>query len=612
MATATIAGLTWASDVVVLNPATISGNVAFSDTIQSYTVYAYPSTGGQPAQQSFPAPAPAMYSLTVEGGDPAVGAGKDYQLAIGTYFQGIRPSAGAYLQIFKNATVHVSSPDGNATGVDFTPTTSHVNASIEVQGGTVESYNMSAWCNTSDAQYSGQAYESIPSPYPESVTSWIVMGPCSQASASGTAYVVADDGTAIQHQLETQTVDLSLGTVDWLVDLTDTGTLAGNVSLTSTSGVGSVSVFYYGTYGTPSYGTSGAITTSSPPGSPYVATYSGTVPSGTYDVFAQICTQNGSSCADTATSQVTISHTSSPPVNFSDTLAPTQIPLAVTGFYDNTSLSYSQLELSRPDPSQEVGLSAYSSLQNGTYNFGLPTGSWNFSYLYLGITDNTDPNLAAQSSLNRYHYNDPDHPPFSVASGTPSTPPSEQVTLVKSNLYFQVGSADGGSINVSSPNVTAYKYDYNADNSLKTYFQVYATGSSTPKPIAGLTMIAEPGTYTLDARATVNGTLTPFGGTTITFGAPLQTNPTTTPEQLVLTPPGQALEVDVTYNNVSTGGITTMVQSELGPSPPEGLSVGCDDTLGGNNSGNTLCPPVYYDIKTNATWSGQTEVCIKH
>jgi hypothetical protein len=162
---------------------------------------------------------------------------------------------------------------------------------------------------------------------------------------------------------------------------------------------------------------------------------------------------------------------------------------------------------------------------------------------------------------------------------------------------------------VSSPSISAFKYDYNPDTSLKSASQVNASGSTTGKPLSKVTVVAEPGTYTLDARAIVNGASTSFGGTTITFGAPAPTTTAGSPVVL-MSQQDSGLQLDLTFASITRPGVSSMVESLLGPAPPAGIKAACDPNDAGEGLG-LPCAPIYYDLRTTAQWGGLTKVCVR-
>jgi hypothetical protein len=65
------------------------------------------------------------------------------------------------------------------------------------------------------------------------------------------------------------------------------------------------------------------------------------------------------------------------------------------------------------------------------------------------------------------------------------------------------------------------------------------------------------------------------------------------------------LKLTLNFDQVNTAGITTVVESPLGPAPPEGFRSACA------MNDDITCDPVYYDIKSSAQWSGNTKICIR-
>jgi hypothetical protein len=119
-------------------------------------------------------------------------------------------------------------------------------------------------------------------------------------------------------------------------------------------------------------------------------------------------------------------------------------------------------------------------------------------------------------------------------------------------------------------------------------------------------MAAEPGVYSLEAFATVNGGTVEFSGQNITFAEPVDTgagpNVSVTPIQ------ADDRVVDLTFDNVTIPGITTVVETPMGPEAPEGLKAFCED---GASTDGIECSPIYYDIKTTAAFDGPVTVCVR-
>ncbi|WP_342375263.1 hypothetical protein NVS55_28710 [Myxococcus stipitatus] len=130
-------------------------------------------------------------------------------------------------------------------------------------------------------------------------------------------------------------------------------------------------------------------------------------------------------------------------------------------------------------------------------------------------------------------------------------------------------------------------------------------GPGTRKSLAALTVIAEPGIYQLDASAVVNGSTTQFSNQHITIAEPALTSAGT---NVSVTPANtQDLQVTVSFPTVSGSGVTSVVESPLGPETPQGLKSFCSD---GASAEGVDCSPLFYDIDTTAQFTEAT-VCVR-
>ena len=219
-----VAGLTWASSVVVLHPATINGSVSFdAEAVTRVSLHAYPSDGGSGTslQFSVPGPGPRPYSLTVEGGDPQDPSqnGKDYQMSATGFFSG--GNGTSYLTVTRTAATHVTYPGGDATGVDFNYSdTTRANVSLHVIGGMLYAGDLFAGCDTASEEYS--SYSRV---YPDvqgasAGSAFIPMARCSAVTVDPVIYVMSDSGSITIYLPPAQTVDLSQGpgALSWTVD----------------------------------------------------------------------------------------------------------------------------------------------------------------------------------------------------------------------------------------------------------------------------------------------------------------------------------------------------------------------------------------------------------
>jgi hypothetical protein len=188
----------------------------------------------------------------------------------------------------------------------------------------------------------------------------------------------------------------------------------------------------------------------------------------------------------------------------------------------------------------------------------------------------------------------------------------ESLTLVRANAYFET--ADQSTL--------SHPFVISAQRLPSGIIRILTGSASTTGALLGMTLVAEPGTYPLTAFANVNGQQVPFGGpdSTITFGTPVSTlpgsgHPTPTgPDTILLVPPGQPDELQVGLDfssltsNPANPAVTTVVETSLGPAPPEGLSAMCTPP---EDVGDELkCDPIYYDIQSTAAFSGPIKVCV--
>lgn len=602
MAGLTVAGLVAASEVIILNPAEMIGQVAFDggDPVKSFTVSAN-STDGLTASESFTT---GPYSLTVEGGHA-------YYPRLMVFFN--NPTASeSYLEIGRSAAVQVGAgepPFTEPTTVDFdylsTPLTP-VSYTIAVTGGTLSYYYVYASASSGGESYNARNYKSF-SPAPSSCDGYMNLLADDKVNLSGWVYLKTADGTYVQRALETRTVDMTGGGahVDWGVDLATKGQLSGTVDVDSPYATSQRYVYFYGVGGTPTAGLSGQKYVS-----PTSSSYTLELPPGQYDVFLRTYFSSPNHFSDTASSRIEVVVGSTTQRDFIETVGVAHVPLLVgpeNGFFSAADVSAPQMQLTHSSPGSAVTTYAYNySLQHpptgSQFDFALAGGSWRRQALLFRLVDMSDPALPLDVDFRRYHYSDPDVAAVTVNPGEIADLGAEALTLVKANAFLEVSKASGGvQKQISNPYVELYKYDYNANGSFRTWRRVVARGSSELRTQQAFTMVAEPGTYQMQAFATVDGSLTEFANKTITFPTPIAVvegadGPISAIEN-------QDVKVTLAFSGVSGGGVATVVETPLGPEPPEGLKMYCGE-------GEETCEPNYYDLQTTAEASGLT-VCIR-
>jgi hypothetical protein len=616
---AVTAGLTWAlaTGVVELHPATINGVVTLPASEMVTSLYASASSpAGGDAQRgvSFPpgTAGPYHFDLTVEGGDPADPAnpGVSYAPSIQMNLSS-PPGTNSYLYVQRSTAVSVvntSASPSAAVNVAFSyPVVHRVTGSVSVTGGTVAGLSLQAYATDTGAaeNYQSSGNASFSGTLQSNASVAAPMVPQSHVTVYGTAYLIAADGTGSERSLAQQTVDLSQGStnVSWTVDLSNTGALQGSIALAmpsgSTAAPSSYQIYYQGASSATS-GINGTLAVD-----PAQSSYALALTPGDYDIFMRAYLSSPSQYFDTVRTRVSIVAGVTLLKDFTPGLGVVREPLSVGGFFSVADLSAAQAFIRGPEYEFYSG-----SFERSGAGFihTAPAGTWQPSYTYVSLNNQSNPALPLSSAIYKYTYNAAEAAPVTLPAGGDVSLAGAAFTLVRSNVYFDVKEVGGGpEVNVSSPSIQAFKQTLNPDGSLNNYSQVYAYGSGTPRPLSGLTMVAEPGVYTLDAHAYVNGSYTRFNGSSITFGEPI-TTPAGTNVGVTLTPAqNTALKIDLKFAEVASQGLTTVVETPLGPAPPEGLRTVCE-----KNADDITCDPVYYDISTTVPMAGKdVVVCVR-
>lgn len=581
------------ADVVILNPAEMKGQVSFgSETVTQFKVRAQSSDGFQ-AEKLFTA---NPYSLTVESGHA-------YRPTVQAFFSNATANE-TFLEVTQSTAVMVDNQAGPTT-VNFNhANVSRVNVSLGVVGGTLSYYYLYASAGSPTENSYARTYKSFNTPQPASATTWVSSLPNGAVSVYGTVYLTTSGGTQVQRSLNTQTVNLLQGpaNVSWQIDLTNTGQLSGQVAISPGTEVSHHYVQFQGVGGT---ATSGIY------GNKYVAAnspYSIDLPPGEYDVYLQTYFRQGSQVTSTKPSRVTLTAGGTSTLNFTETQGAGRIPLTVSGFYSNADISSFQMGLMRKDPGQGFTTYGYDyQPRNGQFEPWLSPGSWQRSSLYMSLY-NSSQTAPLNAYVQRNYYADSSVPVVAVAPGATVSLGAENVTLVKTTAYFDVqeASPEAPEIPLSNPYARLSRFTYNSDNSYKSYHYAYGQGSSQSRTLSAFTLVAEPGTYSMQAFATVNGSVTQFSNQSITFAAPAQTpegvDVTVTPVET------DDLKVNVTFPLVTDPGVTTVVETPLAPEPPKGIQLFCAD---GASAEGIECSPLYYDIETTAGFPGSATVCVR-
>ncbi|WP_338868459.1 endo-1,C4-beta-glucanase [Myxococcus stipitatus] len=577
---------------VILNPGEFKGQVSFgSQTFSKVLLMLFSSTG----QMSFKEFTASPYSMTVE-------SGQSYQHTMRATLT--HPGGGlSTFEVNRYGLFPVDNQVGPTT-VDYVyPAMNLINTSVTVTGGTLSRFEVTATASNATESLKANAVKNHGTPPVTSSSAVMAMVAMSQVTVTGKVSVVTPTGTVVQRALAAQVVNLLAGpaNVSWTENLPATGHLVGTVSIAPSSPVSFHEVYFQGVVGT------GTALVNGMRQVPVGGTYDLELVPGQYDVYARTAIQSEGQYSDTKAYRVTITSGATLTQNFTDPVGTAQAPLVVTGLYSNADLSDADLSLKRQDASQVLETDAFDgALTNGRFDLTLPHGVWRKSQLRLNFSNETHPSSPHYVDVFR-KYDVGGSPPLTVPANSTVSFGTETLTLVKTTLYFDVREANptDPEIPLKLPSANLFRMHLDTSSGRQWESSATSTGPDVNKTLAALTVIAEPGTYHLNASAIVNGNYTEFGGGSMTVA-----EPTATPagSNVSITPiSNQDLKVNVTFPSVTTGGLTTVAELPLGPEVPHGLKSFCTD---GASAEGIDCAPLFYDIDTTAQFTEAT-VCVR-
>ena len=272
----------------------------------------------------------------------------------------------------------------------------------------------------------------------------------------------------------------------------------------------------------------------------------------------------------------------------------------VTGPYANEvqsgNISFSgDYDYSLPGYGPSAGGYASSQISGSTggYSVVMTPGKWKNSYVGLYFKP-------ASTGLQTYNYLYSYNAPVSATVAGGQTQTAADITLATSSgviVFDVIEPAGSPTVGITNPYVYANRYDPTTGQSVSAQSYAYVTDAASPS----VRVIGQPGTYTFDAYATVNGSQTKFATSTITLGeatdTPIGTDVVVVPKD----GSGDDSTVTLTIGEVTTGGSTTVSVTDVGPAAP---------------SGATLLPAIdnkeYINVNSSAEFPGQVEVCIAY
>lgn len=560
-----------------LHPGTLRGTITLSsETVQSGWVYAYSTEGG--FSGSGPIAAGGTFSFLVEGG-------RSYRVnSIYVY------TGSGRISIWGNQQSVLVPVDGTGT-LDIHYATGTIAASVNVAGGTLNSVELRA---NADENYEGfESYGSFsgagPFLFPAVVDS--------QVRVYGTAYLTTAGGQRATQQLESKTIAVGAagGSVSWDVDLNapDTG-IAGVIEVNPASMVSQHYLHAYGQWSTPASGVNASTWVSA--NGPY--SLFGLIP-GTYSMYSYTYFQNPYGYLGRYWQEANVTAGSVTERNFVTNLGYISGSVSVNGFMNTAGISYGSVEANSLNGSSWGR--RYLETGGGTYNLAVTPGDWIPYRTWLRFENwSSDPSrhLSANVYVNDYSRHHPYYggTPVSVVAGETDTVGEIAITTVESQIILDVIEPAGQpEVLISNAQLYGWGERRNAAGQWIGSREFHATAFWNPQGRPAVRLVGEPGLYQVTAHGQVNGAQVQFGTFAFNLEVPVQTP---AGSNVVVTPSPAST---VTFSNVVSPGVTTVTEAPVGPAAPPNFRI--------LSPGGT---PVYYDVTTTATFSGNVRLCINY
>ncbi|MBA3854732.1 MAG: hypothetical protein C0503_09960 [Gemmatimonas sp.] len=543
------ANLAFSADTVELLPGKITGNVTLSsETVSSGSVYANATDGSGSASSSFNGNSFAI----------VVPAGKTWRLSF-------------YLNIGNNSQLSINTADNVAVGAnetvsrDFNVASGRVTADVQVANGTLSSFGyLQANGSNGSVSFSSYSYG----------TGSVAVLPFSSVSVYGTASLLSTTGQASSVALSSQTVDASSGaaTATWSVNAAFvSSTIQGSLQLTGPA-FNSATIYVGGPNGSYNYTS---------------FTSNGTfqfdnLQAGNYWGYAYV---NFANSTLYLYRNLELAAGSVATLNFVNDLGTAVVPLTLSGFVTAATPNvWATLYGNGPDSA-----SSNASVNSGSFRSVVTTGNWTFPQVGIG-------SYASDGYFYLYKYSS-NGPTASIAAGGTVSTAAVTLDTTETEFTFDVIEPAGATSEtlISYPRISAYAYSFSPTGQYLGSISVGASSYAYRVAKPRVRVVGEPGTYTIDAYANVDGSDVSFGRFTLELKAPL---PTPVGTNVTVTPtPGVTFEFD----NVTTAGVTTVSQLPVGPALPGGYS-----NLTSNGA------KIYYSASTTATFSGYIDVSISY
>ena len=569
LSTALIASPALADNTVVLHPGVLQGTIALS----GHTVTAgYVSVSSYDGFSSSVSYTGSSYVLTVEGGhtyNPYLRADISNSSAWSTY-------------LYINKAANISVDIGATVTDDYVYPAADITGTIKVVGGTLNAFQLHADAYSPDASFS------VSSSFPgSSGTGYrLPMVQNGAVTLDGTVTVTPTGGTQVTLPLDAKvlSVDASGATSSWTLDLTSLspGSIKGNVASYLASGADIVNyhwVYAYGAYGTPTQD---------------VSAYAYVNGNGAYELEGLV-TGNYNTYAYTyfdapygylqhPSSNVTVAPGLGTTVDYVDTLGFLRGNITLDGFFNTSTVTSGHVRAR-----DTLGSYAEDALTMPGANFdlALTPGHWTVDgYSVTVVAAGADPINATFDA-----YNIPSSS-YSLAAGGDLPASARSLMTAETRIIFDVREPNGSpEKDIVSANVQGYSWQPDGG-----YKYIRAHGPSTPSPHPAVRVVGEPGTYSVNARGTVDGSEASFGSFNLTLLTPVYTDAT---QGFGYATPAPGVTLDFPVIAPGGSGFTTAAVSPIGPESPSGLQL-------------TSSPPLYYDITTTVDFVGTVYVCITY
>ncbi|KAB2890377.1 MAG: hypothetical protein F9K40_19355, partial [Kofleriaceae bacterium] len=532
---ATTAGRAWAQ--AEIHPGTLRGSVSFSgETLYgtSSSISASATDGsGLSGNRSFGG---STYSLIVPGGHP-------YRATLNAY---LLPQS--YVNVNRSSPTY-SVPVGGEAVADFHYETARITLDVQVTGGTIYQLNLYANAAEGTESYNGYGYA-----YPNTTSGSLVLPMIRDSAVNvyGYVYVRRSDGSTIATSIPSRSIALgeSGASVSFTWDVpappppspTNYGSIAGEMRVENADTFFNYSYVY-------ASGASSQYQYLYSPISPF--TFSnlslGTSTSYNYYTYGYTYFRAPFNFLQHPAQYTLVSAGQTSTRNFSASLQTGKMRLNWTGDRPASWTAYGYFS--------GGGWNQYDYIDSdSTMSFAAPPGTYSNTQLVLyGYPTN---------GYFQYVENDYTRPAVTVTAGSPITIPDYELTTVSTDIIFDVVEGAGApEVLITQPYINGSLV--NASGRSASLYARY--NGTTGRPSVRVT--GRPGTYQIYAYGSVNGQSIVFGNFRITLEVPQQTS---SGDDVVVSP---IPSVTITFDQVTTGGVTSATVSPLGPQPPAGWDV---------------------------------------